>query len=187
MTTKISASTELLTKSLKAHRSRDAKEKRKAGLLRNRRGRVACEEVFPNLPKSLTTHFFLDEVSLEYTIYLTFKAIKDFSTSAQRTRRALGTITKSVQTLKRGGWFVGEEPSAKVRDKSLAVSLVASKLVRGKFYTLNIYFEGFDDTPKCHLVKKQVIIEAVYTPERIEERLVIECDDDEEMEEEKEE
>ncbi len=183
MTTKPSASTILLTASLKAHQNKDARERRKAGLQRNQRERIACEEVFPNLPKSLTTHFTLESIGLDYGVFLVFKAIKDFSMSAQRTRRALGTITKSVQTLKRGGWVTTDEPSTSVKGEGLAVSLTAYKSIRGKTHPLSIHFEGFNDTPKCHLVKKQVTIAAVHTPERIEERLVIECDKDEKKEE----
>lgn len=154
------------------------KERRQQARMRRRSESILLKHVFPVLPKSLPRYFELTLVTLQYGIGLVFNATKKDDEKA--TQNALGIITKSVAGLKKAGWENVSEPEAIVNEISktspLSITLNAIRSTP-KYTELTITFQGFSDTPNCHLVEKDIIVAAQYTPERTEKRLVVECDE----------
>ena len=175
--------TGLLTEMIECKKM-ETKRRRKVSLTRSRREAVLREHVLPHLPASMSTQFKLASYSVDYSIILILQATRDLNKSEKNVKLALGLITKSVRTLKTAGWTIDEEPAASVNEAStvskLKVSFQAGKTIKNRYQVVHLVFQGFNDTPACRLVEKDVIIAATHTPERTEKRMVIECDEKEE-------
>ncbi len=179
MTTLIDFIQEKLKKARKERRDAATKERLMMALTE--------EHILPHMPNTLDTCFELKHLMPTYNgdgAHMTFAPTVDMGQD-KTARRAVGTITKVANGLKRGGWEITTAPHATVQnfdnaDKNMDIELVAHRRnENGPRSTLFMSFGGIKTTPNCRLVEKEVIVAAAYTPEHKTTRLVVECDDPE--------
>lgn len=167
----------VLVEALNERRKKESKTRRHDAYVRSQREAIITKHVFPCMPRGLTRYFTLAAHYTSWSISLVFKLKNDVKGDDKKMAFALGIIPKTVQRLRREGWSIYDEPNARPSGKELEIAFNGGRQFKETRHSLSVIFGGFTDTPKCHLVEKEVIVATV--AEHKEKRMVVECDKEE--------